>query len=351
MKKKKIKIKRKNLYERLIELDNVKEDYSLSYLKFLFKEMKEDFEKIILKINIGISDNNLNLFGITDRKNSKTKILEYINFLKNTKLSIPKERKNFYNLFLKLLNKENNLTFESKMEITWENEELYLYNLYIFLLDSTKNKMIEYSNSNNSKLDNFINSQFYEEYLKNLVIFLKVIDKNFHTRFKNFEFKEMDDKTLFEDYIQFLGTYDFTTDLQTVMSFWNETFVSLTQEEKTKIVSNINYFNIYKTISYNPLSFEIKIEEDGAIKKEIIIKDVDKYAFNPLVKSLDQISTDFDIDWIKLKFLKPTNYKRNLFVCLKKNIWGKLLIDILNSDVYKEVLNKLYDYNQINFFV
>ena len=115
------KNEKKNLYERLLELDDVKEDYSFSYLKFLYNEMKEEYEKKISKLIIGISDNKLNELGISNRKNSKTKIIEYIYFLKDSKLSKTEDKFKFYCNILTLIKNEKNIEFETKKEITWEN--------------------------------------------------------------------------------------------------------------------------------------------------------------------------------------------------------------------------------------
>ena len=181
------KNKKKSLYEELLELDNVNEDYSFSYLKFLFKEKKEDFKENLLKLEVAISDENLKFFGITERKNSKTKIIEYIEFLRNTEISSVEGRRKFFYEFYKLFYKEKNILFESKKEITWNNKELYLHNLDIFFIDSTNKKIIDYSDLINEKIEDFLNSQFYGEYLKNLVQFLNKVNKNFSLRFKNFE--------------------------------------------------------------------------------------------------------------------------------------------------------------------
>ena len=346
------KNKKKSLYEKLLELDNVNEDYSFSYLKFLFKERKEDFKENLLKLEVAISDENLKFFGITERKNSKTKIIEYIEFLRNTEISSVEGRRKFFYEFYKLFYKEKNILFESKKEITWNNKELYLHNLYIFFIDSTNKKIIDYTDSINEKMEDFLDSQFYGEYLKNLVQFLNKINKNFSLRFKNFELEKDEDKLLFEEYIQFLGSYDFSTDLLNITHIWNETFVPLTQKQKIKLVSQINEFNSisYNKISYDSLSSEIRIQDEES-ESEIIIKDEDNYAFYPLVKSLAEDINDLEIEWSRNKFLKPgINNKNNLLVCKTKNIWGKLLIKILNSKTYTEARNNLYDSTQINFF-
>ncbi len=347
------KNEKKNLYERLLELDDVKEDYSFSYLKFLYNEMKEEYEKKISKLIIGISDNKLNELGISNRKNSKTKIIEYIYFLKDSKLSKTEDKLKFYFNILTLIKNEKNIEFETKKEITWENEELYLFNLYIFLLDSINKKMVE--NSNEEKID--VTNEF-DEYITKLQIFLNDIHQNFITRFKNFELKNMDDKTLFEDYIQFLGTYDFTTEIGQYTILWKETFVPLTQEQKINSISTVNnniitiptYPDHSRKFYYNPTLSEIKIENSRYFKEEITIKDIDNYAFIPLVEELSKSQNNFEIDWSKNKWIKPMNHKGCLFVCLKRNIWEKLLIDILNSNAYKEARNKLSKTYQINFF-
>ena len=350
---------KKKLYEDLLELDNVKEEYSFSYLKFLFDEMKEKFEENLKKRHICISDNNLKYFKIYNRKNSKSKIIEFINLIKNSNMASESERKECY-FKIYMLIKEENLDFESKKEITWENEELYLYNLYIFLLDAMNKQILYYSKPkhedenrkvNNEKMENFLKSDFFVVYTNNFINFLKCVDQNFRIRFNNCELKDMNDKSLFEDYITFLGTYDFRTDLDDYINIWKETFVALTQKEKIDFISGVNLFisNKFKNISYNIQLNEIIIKYETN-KKTITIKDADKYAFKPFVTALTLNSDDSNIDWYKDKFLKPNIYKNNLLACLKKDIWKELLIKILNSEIYKEIGDKLYKGSQINFF-
>ena len=228
-----------------------------------------------------------------------------------------------------------------------------MFNLYIFLLDSINKKIVE--NSNEEKMD--VTNEFYE-YITKLQIFLNDIHQNFITRFKNFELKNMDDKTLFEDYIQFLGTYDFKIEMGQYIILWKETFVPLTQEQKINSINMVNnnnstsktYPDHSRKFYYNPTLSEIKIKNSMFFKEEITIKDIDNYAFIPLVEELSKSQNNFEIDWSKNKWIKPMNHKGCLFVCLKRNIWEKLLIDILNSNAYKEARDKLSKTYQINFF-
>ena len=57
------------------------------------------------------------------------------------------------------------------------------------------------------------------------------------------------------------------------------------------------------------------------------------------------------IEWIKNKYMKPSYYNEKLFVSRTKNIWRKLIFNILNSDSYNEIRKSLCESNQINFFI
>ena len=95
------------------------------------------------------------------------------------------------------------------------------------------------------------------------------VEENFNKRFRNLELSKEEDKSLFEDYINFLATYKF--DKCNYNSFWKETFVPLNLEEKEKLIK----------VDYNCIKFELcekgkklRILDDN---NDSYIIDADKY--------------------------------------------------------------------------
>ena len=65
----------------------------------------------------------------------------------------------------------------------------------------------------------------YFIYIRKVKEFLIGVDSEFCQRFGKFGFDSKEDQLLFEDYINFLGTYKFED--KNYISFWKETFVPL----------------------------------------------------------------------------------------------------------------------------
>ena len=77
-------------------------------------------------------------------------------------------------------------------------------------------------------------------------MFFKKIDANYKIRFQsNINYlNEDNDRNIFEDYCQFLSSYDFSgNDIQIIVNFWNETFVPITNMKMPELIKNINHKN------------------------------------------------------------------------------------------------------------
>ena len=293
------------LYHEILSIDNTQEKYILEYLLYL-KEMNNqyksqtNFVKELERLQICISDNNYNqFFKEYPRKNARKKILNFISLIKDSPLKSNEQKSKLIAEFNFLILEIDKIKMNNKKKITWDNEELFLYSLYEFLVLNVAQLIIYYNKTNinskifqdkeyneiNNKLKNekneseikilnirknsilLLHSKFYE-YIDYMQKFLVYVEKYFREKFGNLKLDAYNDKLLFEDYIHFLSTYKFKENSSN--SFWKETFVPLNLEEKKNILQ-VN-FEIKFDLSQD--GKELKISDDY---NNYIIIEVDKY--------------------------------------------------------------------------
>ena len=398
------------LYEELFDLDNRNEEYIIDYLLFLEKAKIEDkdYNSEFEKLKERLSDNNYRIYFEQKkgkRKDAREKILEFISFIKDNQIlsdlqktikeliidSKNEEKKilcqhlkmQFIFQFLYKISLEKNIDFLAKKKVTWENEALYLNVLYYSLLNSV-NKIMEYYSQvteNIAKLPEYIEYnkkinkatsdkeiKFYKDSQKAIVLlnseffnyilcmksFLNFMNANFISRFGKLELSKIEDKLLLEDYLIFIGNYIFNEkEKEGFISIWNETFVPLDKNQKIEYLKSClesakklhSTFN--KDIQLKENSNTLEIKDDTKIE---CIKNIDEYSFKYLIRTICYISSIYSLDWIKNRAIKPNYYKKNLFVCEKREIWKELLIEIFNSKLLYRIEHDLYGDKQINFF-
>ena len=384
------------LYKKILDLDNTKEKYVLDYLKCI-KNMTEsneykktDLEKELKIYQICLSDKNYNgYFKEIPRTNARQKFLDFIKFIIDCSYKTNVQKSN-------TISKLNFFIFEvqeykNKKEITWENEELYLNYLYKFLIYSICSPIIHYKKvdinsiilqheeykimmeelekeiekekesdkkgendnnivsskiiSENTKMIFLLSQSKFFDYIHVMQKFLKHVDVKFKERFNNLELNNMDDKLLFEDYIYFLGNYNFEN--YEYVPLWMETFVPLNLNLKKTFVDkfNKNEISIIK-FELSQDGSKLKIEED---KKSYVI-DIDKYVLSKLIN--DSIYESIEsLKWKLNKYIKPIYYKEELFVCKTKEHCKNLLIKIFRSKAYKQIRDSMFIQSQIDFFM
>ena len=379
----------KDLYMKILNIDNTNETYVVNYLLYqkqlgdLNKISKENYINEVKKYHICISDAKYNEhFKEIERENSKQKILSFIKYIKDCSINSDKEKTDLVGFLFLIHMKIKSIGFNNKKKVTWANKELYLYCLYEFLIysvthlliyynkikiskkllnneeykkicdelekeieiqkkDDKINNIIKIHNLKNRKITFLLNHAEFFEYLKHMKVFLNKVDKNFNERFKDFELDNIDDQTLFEDYIHFLANYKF--DKYDYVSLWNSTFVPLSLEEKKEII-NVNH-----EIKYELSEDGKKLKLFEGVNYDII--EADKYDLKNLIHFSINESNIKSIKWTINKYIKPIYYKEELFVYKTKEHWKKLLIDIFQSKAYTEIRNSLFNQSQIDFFM
>ena len=370
------------LYQDIIKLDNTKEKYILEYLKYIqtISKYDEKYQKLFIselkKLHVCISDENYKLYFINvfERKNAINKILDFINMIIKINDLFNSNNLKFKAKFLDdldiLIQKEREIDFHINKKLTWENKELYLYTLYMSLINSMAHIIDFYSNDKTkiesiSKLDNYkyyenflqnetddakkeeyskklgviilIEGNYFKKYLKNYNYFLKNLEHNFKAKFDNFELKNKDDQILFENYLQFISNYLFNGNENELIIYWKETFVPLTLEEKEKIFNNFNALNTNSQIKISLLDEGKTLKKIDASNETIQITNIDKYCFYLLTQTfINNINDNDEKYWYLEKYLKPNYYEKNLFV-YKNNVWKNLLIDIFKSRTYSDI--------------
>ena len=283
-----------------------------------------------------------------------------------------KKRKAFIKRIYDLKN-EPMYNSKFKQNITWENQELYLFFIYKNFLKSLvekadfykekfskmalNNKMImekqiEIYNSPTEELINefyilkLCEGEFIKVYINNLQDFLKEVEANYNLRFgKDINWIEKEEnRFIFEDYFQFLGSYNFNGFINTsIKNFWKETFSSISHDEKSQLIEYINNFN--KKIKHN-LIFELNRNELLIKKNNKVtnrIKDIDIYVFSNLINDINEKPSPICLDYYLNKNLKLNNYNTHLFMMKNKKIWKQITIDILSSKALSETQECLFE--------
>ena len=381
----------KELYQKLLEKNDTNEDYNLRYLLFMKEYFNNEFKDILMKRQLFISEKNYNKYfkdEIPERKTAREKFLSFFEYLRKINLQENKDKFLLLDYLLTIAKNESIIKLKTKSEITWDNEELYLNHLYFFMINNIllilkkynlipedylnnekdekkgekeekKENKKEIEKEKESKLnllnkDIYYNSPFFTFYMSNLKAFLLSIWNNFEKRFKDLKLEKIEDKLLFEDFIQFISTVTFNASYFVYhIDIWNESFVDLTEVEIKEIIDSFNELNEEMKIEYKYDDKLDKMEINNDLTgSQIIINGVKKYAFKSLFNNI--ISAGFNqtyFDDVKIKYLKPSFYDQDLFVNEKKDVWGDILFEILNSKIFKEIIKCLYgDKQQNNFF-
>jgi len=366
-------------YEELFQYKNTNEEDFLSYLLLYLEKLNkkeishEDMQKKLDIYGIFISDSNFakNFPGFS-RVNSLTKINKLIEILKsdlNDDVDL-KKRKAFINQLYNL-GKERMYNSNFQQDITWENKELYLFFIYRNFLNSLLEKADLYKLTFSSmaldsdvviqkklELYNTQTKELYEEYcililcegefikvyIKYLQKFLKKVEKHYNNRFGKDKIwiENEESRSIFEDYFQFLGTYNFNgTNQAFIKYFWKETFCSISYDKKKKLIDNLSNYDKEMDIKFELKENKLLIKEDDKVVSEI--KDIDIYVFSNLIKDISENYNSIHLDYYLNKNLKPNYYNTHLFIMKNRDLWKELAIDILNSKALNEAQECLFN--------
>ena len=164
--------RQRNLYLKIINIDNTNETYVINYLLCekklveLNKLSKENYINEVKKNHICISDVKYNeYFKEIERENSKQKILSFIKLIKDCSIKSDKEKTDLVEILFHIHSKIDSIGFNNKKKVTWDNKELYLYCLYEFLIYSVTHLLIYYNNEKVKLSNKILNNEEFKKYV------------------------------------------------------------------------------------------------------------------------------------------------------------------------------------------
>jgi hypothetical protein len=190
-------------------------------------------------------------------------------------------------------------------------------------------------------------SDFFNIYILNLRELLVCVNDSFEARFKNNEFESEEDQNIFEDYIQFLSSYNFDSfflNNNRNIRFWKETFIPLEEKEKNDLINEFNKNSANEEFCCKIKNNKLILKKE---KSQFEINNINIYFFYGLIRDLYQINLH-NLDYYLNKNLKPNFYEKNLFIMKTKDKWKELNLQILTSNTIKEAVDKLFNCSYID---
>ena len=214
-------------------------------------------------------------------------------------------------------------------------------------LDELKNEQEKIKKiwENKKKITILMEGPFFTNFITNLSLFLKLIEKNYNKKFKDLELKDNNDIILFEYYLLFLGNFDFNENILNIADMWNEFLNPLDDIEIEEKINDLKKIDETITIDFNKEQRTIKIE---IMDNEITITKIDNYAIVSLIKNIISLCNN-NLEWNLNKYLRPNKFYDNLFVYKTKNIWKNYLYRIFNSFTFNSIKFSFYKFKQIDF--
>ena len=374
--------KKLELYQKILENDNTKENDVLNYLLLYLNLSKKVNNEDIFKSKLDtygccISEEKYQAnFQNYRRTNSKKNIFNLLNLIAGDLDEDNNfiKRKNFINDILNRNDKEDSKSLKFTKKISWDNKELYLHNLYLFflrtltkklkkfkkkdedknatnseiykyyknLLDNEKDKMRKAEIIEYIKNINFFEGDFFNIYIKYFKEFLMSIKLLFENKFLENELASKEDQNMFENFIILIATYEFKGNEKRIISLWKADLCPLSREKKEKLIEQKNLLNEddeYK-ISFELSNNKLIKKKAGIIIYEI--NDIDNYDFKTLLEDINKnVNDDFEYEYYLNKNLKVSLYNSKLFIIQKKDIWKQLIISILCSKAVKEAIKSV----------
>ena len=361
----------------------------MEYLKELKKEDNNLFREELEKYEDSICEENLKKeFGI-NKISAIDKIIKLISEIAGLVFfKIVELKKELKNLFIKL-KEVNNKKFKLNFQILpLDNKELYLNILYEILCASFYNKIRDFENLSfcdkekyknyikkkeieiSQKIDNCkkIKNHKSEEYKilinniedekENLTIFkiehnkqfkkyLEYINLfyesviNFIQRFLEKPIMNEEDIEIFENFVFFIGNYDFENLNINYINIYQDSFKEFPLDYIRNRIEeiNANEYHLFRK------SFSLK---DGNIKMKFwntafIVKDVEKYLFDSLICFLiNKYKIDPISDFELLKYLKIQYYDSFLKEKILTNKWQTFLYQVFSSPTISDLVSKMY---------
>ena len=331
---------------------------------------------------------NKEFVGYAEKKySSMEKILLILNKIlsKHWKKTTFEERREATLFFLKAI-KEDQFEIKNTSPITWENDELYIYNSYLVFLEQIKRKMEHYSSSNiiidiksdkiikcdkfildikqelqkehpdsyvnkmkqcleqfeeNKKMYMVIEGNFFIKYLSGFHSFLNKIKDTYLKELSIIKFEKEEDKNIFEYFMLFISSYNFENITQDKLLVWKYSFYNsenYEEEIKKKLIEQ------YKQ---NELPLEVKFEKDNKLiiinpenMEEITIENYDDYELHSLILDIQQNQKFNKVKAIK--YVKIPKINNHLYIKKIFDEWVVFNLCTFNSKTIKTLYGTLF---------
>ena len=340
------------IYKDILKIDNTDRNIVRQYL-LLVKEIRKItnkdqslIEEIKMYINHFPPEEFNKYFGdfCEKKTSSMSKILMILKKIlsKDWVNTSYEEKKSIISFFYKCI-KGGKYIIKNTSPITWKNDELYIYNLYLQFLSQINEKIVYYQSQNtidgieiteelikkikeNRKLLVLIEGNFFKKYLPKFNYFLTGIKDTYLKELSTMTFEDEKNKNVFDYFMLFISHYNFENITIMKCLVWESSFEN---SEKDKIVKLIEQYKHKKP------PMEISFEKDNKLKikgknmKEIIIENYDDYELENL---LFDIYDNFQFNEVKaINYVKITKIDNHLYIKKIYNKWIKFVISLFNS--------------------
>ena len=388
------KEKKLKLYKDILKIDNTDRQTVYEYL-ILIKQMtegtfknEEPLKEIITYIHhFPLEQYNKEFIGFNEKKNSSIeKILLILNKIlsKEWIKSTLEEREDAIKFFLKAI-EDDKFELKNTSPITWENDELYIFNLYLVLITQIHLKMEYYisldninemelkseniikydklikkyedelkvKNCSEKSIDNskkliekykllkeyylLIEGNFFKKYLSKFSIFLQEIQDTYLKKLSTIKFVNEEDKNIFEYFMLFISYYNFESISRDICSVWKCSFDNSYNEINMKLVEYYRQkYPLMKIIIENNNKLILKIKYIN----DIIIENYNDYELDSL---LDDIYKNLNFNEIKaIKYVKIPKLNNHLYIKKIYKNWRAFNLSIFNSKTIKSLYKTLF---------
>ena len=388
------KEKKLKLYKDILKIDNTDRQTVYEYL-ILIKQMtegtfknEEPLKEIITYIHhFPLEQYNKEFIGFNEKKNSSIeKILLILNKIlsKEWIKSTLEEREDAIKFFLKAI-EDDKFELKNTSPITWENDELYIFNLYLVLITQIHLKMEYYisldninemelkseniikydklikkyedelkvKNCSEKSIDNskkliekykllkeyylLIEGNFFKKYLSKFSIFLQEIKDTYLKKLSTIKFVNEEDKNIFEYFMLFISYYNFESISRDICSVWKCSFDNSYNEINMKLVEYYKQkYPLMEIIIENNNKLILKIKYIN----DIIIENYNDYELDSL---LDDIYKNLNFNEIKaIKYVKIPKLNNHLYIKKIYKNWRAFNLSIFNSKTIKSLYKTLF---------
>lgn len=385
------KEKKLSFYKDILNIDNTNRDILSQYLLLVkdIRNLTDDNPNPVVEIMTYIhhfppEQFNQDFAGYAEKKNSSMeKLLLVLKKIlsKDWIEATFEEKKDTFNFFLKAF-KEDKFEIKNTSPITWKNDELYIFNLYIRLLFQIKRKIKYYESINdieikseqlielekkiknmkdelknkhselflketkelikkaekNRNLYILVEGDFFHKYLSEFNFFLYGIQDTYLKELLNIKFTKEQDRNIFEYFMLFISYYNFEKITTVNYLVWKCSFENSEIDIKKELIEH------YKK---KLLPMDIIFEKDNKLilkvekRKEIVIENYDDYKLDLLISDIynnKKYNEAKAIKYVKINKLNNHLYIKKIF-----DKWVIFNLSIFNSKTIKSLYETLFE--------